>query len=279
MKLMLIDSHAHLFGEEFKEDMGAVLQRARDAGVERIVVPGTTLETSREAIELADRYSFVYAAVGYHPHEATKASDVLLMEIEGLSRHPKVVAIGEVGLDYYYDFAPKEVQQSVFKAQMEIAARRNLPVIVHTRDSMAEAISLVSEFVEKHPFWCRDQESDGAGARGVFHCFAGDEEQARQLFALGFYVSYPGIVTFKKSPVLETLRLIGLDRLLIETDSPYLSPVPFRGKRNEPSYLPLIAQKVAEVLELPVQTVAEKTTMNAEMLFSMQTSSVREDAH
>jgi TatD DNase family protein len=269
---MLIDSHAHLFYEDYKEDLHSVLLRAQEAGVRTIVVPGTNLETSKLAIELAERYSFVYAAVGIHPHEAINASDELLKEIAMLCTHKRVVAIGEIGLDYHYDFSPREMQMQVFRKQLEIAVQSDLPIIVHTRESMDESIELVADFSSRHPSW-RAGLQDGSKTphipRGVFHCFMGNVEQVRRLNDAGFYCSYPGIVTFKNSPVLATLQATGFGNILLETDSPYLSPVPHRGKRNEPAHVTLIAERVAALFEVPLRDIADATTANACRLFQI----------
>ncbi len=269
---MYIDSHAHIFYEDFKEDLHDVLKRAQDAGVESIVVPGTTLETSKEAIQLAERYDFIYACVGCHPHEASKATDQLLAEIEELSRNTKVVAIGEIGLDFHYDFSPRGKQIAAFTKQTHIAVKRNLPIVVHTRESIPESVAIIEDIVKANPKWraVENDPKDGMPAcRGVFHCFTGDAQQAQRLFELGFLVSYPGIVTFKNSPVLETLKSIGCDRILVETDSPYMTPVPLRGKRNEPANVVYVANKIAEVLNLSLAEVARRTSHNTKMLFGM----------
>jgi len=265
---MYIDSHAHLFYEDYRNDLEAVIERARQVGVEAIVVPGTNVATSREAITLAERFNDVYACVGIHPHEAAQGTDEALAEVEQLSRHPRVVAIGEIGLDYYYDHSPRETQESVFRKQIDMAIRRQLPIVVHTRESMMQAIKIVQEAVETHPEW-RRAVSDSATGRGVFHCFTGTPTDAGTLFQLGFFVSYPGIVTFKNSPVLQTLKAIGFERILLETDSPYLTPVPFRGKRNEPAYVVSVAQRVAELFQVAPTEVAAATTMNTKKLFGI----------
>ena len=271
---MFIDSHAHLFYPDYKDDIDEVIRRAEDAGVKFFVVPGTNVESSRAAIALAERYNSVYACVGLHPLDLTNASEVSLKEVEELSQHKKVVAIGEIGLDYYYDTTPKPQQQAMYRAQIEIAVRRNLPIVVHTRDSMDDAVSIVEEMVRSNTDWRRQPATSNihaAASRGVFHCFSGDAQTARRLFALGFLVSYPGIVTFKNSPVLSTLKAIGYDHIMLETDSPYLTPVPNRGKRNEPSYIPEIARKIAEVCGANVNDVARTTTYNAKRLFAIDT--------
>ncbi|HEY4612905.1 MAG TPA: TatD family hydrolase [Bacteroidota bacterium] len=268
---MYIDSHAHLFNDDFRNDLPEVLSRAQDAGVRTIVVPGTTLETSYEALELAEKYPFIYACVGFHPHEASKATEQSFNEIEQLSKHEKVVAIGEIGLDFHYDFSPRATQEAVFKRQVEIAVSRNLPIVVHTRESMSQAIRIVMEAAQKYPNWKMGATPQGAvdAARGVFHCFTGKADEALQLFELGFFVSYPGIVTFKNSPVLETLRAIGYKKILIETDSPYLAPVPLRGKRNEPAHIVYVANRIAEQFSVEPSEIGRTTAENTRRLFGI----------
>ena len=263
---MLIDSHVHLFFEDFQADLDAVLDRARTAGVSRMVVPGTDLATSRAAVGLADRHPGIFACVGFHPHDAAKADAKALDAIEELSLHPKVVAIGEIGLDFYYDHSPRDRQREVFQAQVELAVRRGLPVVVHTRESIAETMAMARRVVAEHPAW---RPADSGPARGVFHCFPGNSGEAMELRDLGFYVSYPGIVTFKKTTAIETVKELGYEKILLETDAPYLSPVPLRGTRNEPANLLLIARRIAEACEVPFERVAEATTSNARQLFRL----------
>ncbi|MBI3586290.1 MAG: YchF/TatD family DNA exonuclease [Ignavibacteriales bacterium] len=270
---MYIDSHAHIFFEDYKTDRDDVLQRAQDAGIECIIVPGTNVETSKEALELSEKYDFIYACVGFHPHDASKANDETLREIEELSKHKKVVGIGEIGLDFHYDFSPRQQQIEVFEQQIHIAIRRNLPIVVHTRESMAESIAVVEKALASDGTWreqYHNEHSRYSTPKGVFHCFTGDAQQAWQLLEMGFYVSYPGIVTFKNSPVIETLKDIGYDHILLETDSPYLAPAPLRGKRNEPSNIPLIANKIAEIFRASTEDVARITSYNAKKLFGIE---------
>ena len=271
---MYIDSHAHLFYPDFKDDLDDVIKRAADAGVEFFVVPATNVQTSREAIELSERYAPVYVCVGIHPLDMAEANDASLKEIESLSQHKKVVAIGEIGLDYYYDTTPRETQTRMFRAQIEIAVRRNLPIVVHTRDSMSDAVAIAEEMIAQNEYWRSQQATANSrflAPKGVFHCFSGDAQTARRLFNLGFLVSYPGIITFKNSTAADTLRTIGYDHIMLETDSPYLTPVPDRGKRNDPSYIPTIAKKAAEICGATVEDVARTTTYNAKRLFGIDT--------
>jgi TatD DNase family protein len=269
---MYIDSHAHIFLEDYGADRDDVLKRAREAGVECIVVPGTMVETSREAVELAERHDFVYACVGIHPHEASKATPEQFREIEDLSKHTKVVAIGEIGLDYHYDFSPPEIQREFFKEQIQLAVRRDLPIVVHTRESLPEALSIVREAAGRAASWrsgFSNIHSRFPSPKGVFHCFPGNAEEAWQLMENGFFVSFPGIVTFKNSSALETVRKFGYDHVLIETDSPYLAPVPHRGKRNEPAYIALIAAAIADACGASAEDVARTTRLNAKRLFNI----------
>jgi len=269
---MYIDSHAHIFFKDYKSDIDDVLARARAAGVEAIIVPGTTMETSEEAVALAEKYNDVYATVGIHPHEASRATPAMLERIEQLSANARVVAIGEIGLDYHYDFSPRDVQGEVFRRQIEIAVRRDLPIVVHTRESLDDAYATVKEAVGKYSAWRADQQivhTRYPALRGVFHCFPGGADDVWRLLDLGFLVSYPGIVTFKNSPSIETLKRIGFDHIILETDSPYMSPVPLRGKRNEPANVVLIARKIAEVFGVPEEDVARAARFNTKRLFKI----------
>ena len=269
---MYIDSHAHIFFENYKSDIDEVLARARAAGVEAVIVPGTTLETSREAVALAQRYDDVFATVGIHPHEASTATPDVLEQIEELSKSQKVVAIGEIGVDYHYDYSPRDVQRDVLRKQIEIAVRRNLPIVVHTRESLDDAFAAVEEAVQKYPEWRANRQNVHTrypALRGVFHCFPGGPKDVWKLLDLGFLVSYPGIVTFKNSPSIETLKKIGFDHILLETDSPFMSPVPLRGKRNEPANVVLIARKLGEVFGVSEEDVARTASFNTKKLFDI----------
>lgn len=269
---MLIDTHAHLYSPEFEGDIGEVLTRANAAGVEAIVVPAVDYATSRRVIELAEQHEMIYACVGFHPHDAGKATPELLSEIEELSRHPRVVAIGEIGLDYFYDFSPRDIQMSVFREQLHIAARRNLPVVIHTRDSLEDAVQIVEETIASEPQWRSGMTgSDGKVPlqKGVFHCYAGDAATARKLIRMGFLISFPGIVTFKNSKAVGVLQNIGYDHIMVETDSPYLTPVPFRGRRNEPANVKIIAEKIAKIVHATTDDIERTTSYNAKKLFGI----------
>lgn len=263
-----IDSHAHLFFNDFREDIDAVLERARNANVRAVIVPGTDLTTSTQALELAEQYQEIYAAVGFHPHDALKFSDADIQNLEALLSHPKVVAIGEIGLDFYYNYSPWDVQKRVFWLQLELAVQKELPVIIHTRNSMSDTIDLLTSFIEQNPSW--RQGDTKCMQRGVFHCFAGTPNDAATVAEMGFYISFTGNVTFKKSTSAGVVQNLGAEMLLLETDAPYMTPVPHRGTRNEPAYLPLIAQRIAELCNVSVETVAEKTFTNTLRLFGLK---------
>ena len=266
-----IDSHAHLTSKEFDGDRDEVIRRAQDAGVTAIVNPGTDLEDSRLAVELADRYTHVYACVGFHPHEAAKAGDGELEAIEELSRHPKVVGIGEIGLDFHYDFSPRDVQERMFREQLALARRRNLPVVIHSREAMDLTMSIVEEAVRDDGEWRNGaQPARYPAPRGVFHCFAGDVGTAWRLLDLGFSLSLPGIVTFKNSASAAAVAAsIPNEHLLLETDSPYLAPVPLRGTRNEPANIPLIAAAIGRLQHLSPDDVGRGTNYAALKLFGI----------
>jgi len=268
-----IDSHAHLTSEQFKNDRDEVIRRAVDAGVRYIVNPGTDLEDSKRAIELAEKHEGMYACVGFHPHEAKKADDRSLQQIEDLSKHPKVVAIGEIGLDFHYDFSPRDVQERVFKSQIEIAQRRNLPIVIHTRESIEETVMIVEGSISATQQWrsqLATEHSRYPAPRGVFHCFSGDATTAWKVVSMGFFVSLPGVVTFKNAGLAaEVAARVSVEHLMLETDSPYLAPVPHRGKRNEPANIPLIAAKIAELQGLSVEDVARATNFSAFKLFGI----------
>jgi TatD DNase family protein len=272
---MFIDSHAHLTSKEFDDDRTEAIGRAIDAGVDFIVNPGTDLEDSRKAVELAEKHPQIYAAVGFHPHEAKKADERSLQEIEDLSRHPKVVAIGEIGLDFYYDYSPRDVQERVLKAQLAIARRTNLPVVIHTRDSHARTVGIVQEALAEDPGWRSQRATPDSRypvPKGVFHCFSGNLGEAWEVIRMGFAISFPGVVTFKKAErASEVAAQVSAEHLLLETDSPYLAPVPLRGRRNEPANVPLIAARVAELQRLSLEDIARATSYGAFRLFGIGT--------
>ncbi len=252
---MFFDTHAHLDLSPLREAEEAVVQRARDAGVTRIATVGIDPESGERAVAIAHRHTGVYAVVGLHPHDAGRLSDTLLARLEALSRCDKVVAIGETGLDFHRDRAPRDIQRAAFREQIRLARRRGLPVVIHDRDAHDEVLSILSE-------------ENAAEVGGIIHCFSGDLAMARRALAMNFLVSIPGAITYKGSEAqAEAVRGLPLDRLLIETDCPFLAPVPYRGKTNEPSYVPLVAAKIAAIQGVTVEDVARTTTINALRLF------------
>lgn len=270
---MFIDSHAHVTSSQFDSDREEVIKRAEDAGVLLIINPGTDLEDSIRAVELAEKHNNVYACVGFHPHDAKKADAASLTKIEELCTHPRVVAIGEIGLDFHYDFSPRGVQEEVFRSQIQIAQRQNLPIVIHTRESNEQTIAIVEDAVKSAADWRRQPptpHSRCVAPKGVFHCFSGDVALARKVIDMGFYVSLPGVVTFKNPGFATQIAAqVSCEHLLLETDSPYLAPVPRRGERNEPANIPLIAEKIASLQGLTPEDIARTTTYNAYRLFGI----------
>jgi TatD DNase family protein len=259
---MLIDSHCHLDSSDFEADRDEVIARAVDSGIERMVAIGTgegppDLEAG---IRMAERYPVFLATVGVHPHDAGKATETTLARVSELLAHPKVIALGEIGLDYHYDFAPREAQKQVFTEQMRIAAEQRKPIVIHTREAWEDTLALI----ERHWF--------AHNVPGVMHCFSGGEKEAARALALGFYLSFGGIVTFPKAKDLQKVAATApLDRILLETDSPYLAPVPKRGKRNEPLFVGYTAQKLATLRNMTFEDIASATTANFKRLFTSRT--------
>jgi TatD DNase family protein len=251
---MFVDSHCHLDDERFADDLEAVLDRAAAAGVTRVLTIGTgdgPPELDR-AVRLADRYPQVYATIGVHPHDASKVTPRTYDDLRALSAHSKVVAFGEIGLDYHYDFSPREIQREVFVAQLQLAGAVNLPITIHTREAWDDTIAILREH------W---------SGEGIMHCFTGNPAQANEALGLGFHLSFGGVVTFKTAEnVRESARITPDDRLLIETDAPYLAPIPWRGKRNEPAMMVKTADRLAEIRGTTSEAIAALTTANFERL-------------
>ena len=250
---MFFDSHAHYDDARFDADRDALLAAMPGLGVCRVVNAGANVLSSRASVSLAEAYSFVYAAAGTHPHDAADLTDAGLAELESLCAHPKVVAVGETGLDYHYDHSPRDIQRHWFMRQLDLAARLALPVIVHSREAAADTFDIIKESRVR---------------RGVIHCYSGHAEQALAYIAMGFYIGVGGAVTFDKSKKLpETVARIPAERILIETDAPYLTPAPHRGKRNDSSYLKYIAEVIAGIKGITAEETARITRENAERLF------------
>lgn len=257
---MLIDTHCHLTDAKFDDDREAVIERARAAGVERFIVIGANGDFvhNEKAIALAQEIPDIFVVVGVHPHDAKTITDVTYARLRELARHPKVVGLGETGLDFYYDNSPREEQRTHFRKFVRLARELDLPLSMHVRDAYEEATNILR--------------TEGEGqVRGVMHCFTGTEEEGRALLDLGLYLSFSGIVTFKSANDLRAVvDSAPLDRLLIETDCPLLAPVPYRGKRNEPAYVVQVAQTIAAVKNLSFEEVATATRRNTEALFSLE---------
>jgi TatD DNase family protein len=263
----LIDSHAHLDFRKFDADRERVIERAQEAGVSTIVNVGADLASSRRAVELAARHEQVYAAVGMHPHDAKKLDGAALAELRELALQPKVVAVGEIGLDYYRNLSPRDVQRRAFQAQLAWAAKLKRPVIIHDRDAHDQIMEILAGWaktVDRTPL---------TGRLGVLHTFSGDRAMADQAIDLGFYISISGPVTYKNARQLpEIVRTLPRDRILVETDCPFLTPHPYRGKRNEPAYVRIVAERVAELKGISLDVLAERTTANARHLFQFETA-------
>lgn len=249
---MLIDTHAHLSYPDFADDLPALIERATAAGVERIVGISTTLDDARQTVDLTRRYDGVFAAVGLHPGEIPNVSLCDMKELAALASEPKVVAIGETGLDYYRGREQEQAQKDLFWAQLELAKERDLPVVIHNRAADEDCLAILRE----------------SKPRGVMHCFSGDENFAFACLEIGLHLSFTGILTFKNASALrEVAKKVPLDKIMLETDAPYLAPVPHRGKRNEPAFVPHIAEMLAQLKGVTVEEVARVTTANADRLF------------
>lgn len=264
---MYVDSHAHLEMPQFDADREAMLARAKEAGIEKVLAigSGTGPGSLDCAIKIAEQHDWIHATIGIHPHEAKLATEADFAELEALSKNPRVIAWGEIGLDYYYDHSPREIQKSVFIRQLESARTAKLPIVIHCRpaDGSEEAWDDTLQLLREH--WAP------SGLAGIMHCFTGNLEQMRKSLELGFMISFAGNVTFAKAQnIRDAAKEVPPERMLIETDSPFLAPVPHRGKRNEPSFLTKVADKVAEVRGVSAADIARQTTANFYRFFSLQ---------
>lgn len=248
----MIDSHCHLNVDAFADDLDETLDRARAAGVHGVLVPGTGLEESRRAVEIARRFPDVRAAVGIHPHESLQWGSVAEEQLREWARLPEVVAIGEIGLDFYRDWSPRDAQLEAYDAQLRLARELDLPVVVHDRDAHADVLRGLRNAAE---------------VRGVLHCFSGGAAEAREAMSLGMHVSFTGSITYSKGRVDEVLAVVPLERLLLETDAPWMTPVPHRGRRNEPAHVARVAETLAKKLGCDERRVREETSRAAKLLF------------
>ena len=252
---MLFDTHAHMDDRAFDEDRETLLTQLPEQGIGLLMNPGCSLASSRNAVALAERYDYIYAAVGSHPDAADEATDEVLAEYRALCKHEKVLAIGEIGLDYHYEDIPRARQQEAFRAQMALAAELDLPVIVHEREAHEDGMGIVEEYPT---------------VKGVFHCYSGSAEMAKWLVSRGWYIGFTGVLTFKNArKAVETAASIPLNRIVLETDCPYMSPEPFRGKRNDPGRLYRMAEKLAEIRGLSVEEIHAITMENGKKLYRM----------
>ena len=251
---MLIDTHCHLFYDDLKNDLPGVLDRAHDLGVNRFICVATNIEDARECLLMGESHENIFASAGVHPHDAKDVPDDFVDQIYDIMTFDSMVAVGEMGLDYFRNISDPEIQKNVFRAQMGIAQSLKKPVIFHNRDADDDVIKILKEF----PDVCR-----------VAHCFSSNLEIAKSFMELGYFISFSGNLTFKNSHLPEVAKDLPLDRILVETDSPYLSPVPHRGKPNEPGRTRFVAEKLAEIHDVPLKVIAEKTTANAMDLFGL----------
>lgn len=251
----IFDSHAHYNDEQFDIDRDSLLASLPEAGIVGIINCGTDVKSSLASLEMAEKYPFVYAACGYHPESALEFTDDNLLEIEKMLSHKKCVAVGEIGLEYHYDFVPKDVQKYVFEKHLELAVKHDMPVIVHDREAHQDTMDLLEKYKPK----------------GVLHCYSGSAEMAKEVLKMGMYIGLGGAVTFKNAvkPV-DVAEMIPLDRLLLETDCPYMSPVPMRGKRNNSAYIEYVAEKIAGIRGISSQELLDKTADNARILFNIK---------
>lgn len=254
---MLFDTHAHMDDRAFREDRHTILEGLSEKGVALVMNPGCSLESSRAAAALARQYPFVYAAVGSHPDAADEVCDEVLEEYRKLCKeNEKIKAIGEIGIDYHYEDIPRDLQLRAFRAQMALARELELPVIVHEREAHADGMTVVREFPQ---------------VTGVFHCYSGSAEMARELVELGWYIGFTGVLTFKNARrAIEAARAIPIERIVLETDCPYMAPEPFRGRRNDPGYLYRMAEQLALIRDLPVEEVHRITMENGKRLYRIE---------
>ena len=253
---MFFDTHAHLDDDRFSDDRETVIEKIKEDGVSLVVNIGASLESSKDSIALAEKYDFIYAAVGIHPSDTDKIFDADLETIKEMTSHEKVVAIGEIGLDYYYEDPERDIQKGWFKKQLELAKKLGMPYIIHDRDAHGDVLDIVKEV---------------GYFNGLMHCYSGSAEMAKELVKLGFYISIAGQVTFKNAPkVREVVATVPVERLLIETDSPYLTPEPFRGKRNDPSKVKFTCEKIAEIKGLTLEETAKITLENGKRFYGIK---------
>ncbi len=254
---MVVDTHTHLNMDRYDDDLPEVIKRAEEAGVGLIIDVGVDVESSQKSIQISERFKSIFSAVGCHPHDAVKMKEKDFCRLERLLNHDRVVAVGEIGLDYHYNFSPPEVQREVFKRQLEMASEKNLPVIVHMREAMRDGIKIMENYYKKV-------------RGGVFHCFGGGVEHVHKVVEMGFFISFTGVITFHNFNSFKKVESVPLNRLLLETDSPYMAPVPERGKRNEPAFIVHIIKVLSSIYRTSEEDIATVTTDNAVRLFELK---------
>lgn len=254
---MIFDSHAHYDDEAFNEDREEVIQGLKDKGVIGVLNCGASIEGTRMSVELSNKYDFIYSAVGIHPEHADMVNDKVIEELRDLARNPKVRAIGEIGLDYYYEENPsREVQKLAFKLQMNLAKELKMPVVIHDRDAHKDTLDILKEFPE---------------VIGVVHCFSGSVEFAKECLKLGYYIGFTGVITFKNAKkIIEVAQVVPMDRILVETDCPYMAPAPHRGKRNQSDYIKYIIEKISEIKGKTIEEVENLTVFNIKQLLKIE---------
>jgi len=266
MQLSIIDTHAHLNMEAFDEDRTDVISRALDVGISTIITVGINLESSKRAIELAEEYPGIYATAGIHPHDTTTITEADIVSLDVMAKHPRVVAIGETGLDFYRNYSPQENQLQALEWQLDLAVKLDLPVVIHCRNAEREMHSLLLKWTSRYGY-------DNVPCKGVIHCFNGDIDNARKYLNMGFHLSFGAYIGYPSSKEVHcVIRDIPADKLLIETDCPFLPPQSHRGKRNEPAYLPFIVDILAQIRRESPESIARKTTENAIKLFRLQSN-------
>ena len=247
----LIDTHSHIYYDQYKDDLSKVIDDAEDSKIKRIICVGTDIETSYRSIEIANQYKNVFCTVGCHPHDASRMENGYLNEIAEMCKYDKVIGIGETGLDYFYNHSSKSTQKKIFIDQIELSNELNLPIVIHNRESDKDLLEILNKYKPK----------------GVIHCFSGNLKMAQEVTKLGLLISFTGIITFKNFNHKDVIKEININNIMLETDSPYLTPIPFRGKRNEPKNVKIIAEKIAEIKDLPIKEIINQTTKNAFKLF------------
>jgi len=252
----MIDSHCHLDFKDFNNNRRELIESALSSGIHTLINIGADLESSKRTASLTEKYDFIYGTVGIHPHDAATYDKYTEDEIFSLLDNKKIIGIGEIGLDYYRDLSPRKIQRDIFRRQLEIAVDINLPVVIHTRDSFDESVEIIKDYASQLP-------------GGVFHCFPGTVDEAYKVIDLGFHIGIGGIVTFPKAKMSSVAEAIPLENILLETDCPYLAPVPFRGKQNQPAYVRYVAEKVAELKNIRISEVEKITDRNCQKLFRL----------